>query len=284
MFEHDIVIIGVPIYNEEKYLYECLSSIASQVHSNFICIVSDNFSTDNSFEIADRFSREDSRFIVVKQLRNIGSSKNFEFLLNSSNSPFFMWIGGHDIVHKDLLKVFLHKMKSDQLACVFTNFMLIDEHGKEKRIDRSGDNWDTRDKNGFVRFVKGSMARGGCPPMNGLFRRKMLDNVCGVPRFSGPDRYILPVVGYYGNLERVEGCLYQHREITKPAESYLKRITGGENVSIAYNTKYPLVWALSRKYWALNDSVIGYFAFPFYILALMLRHLRPTLRIKKKLS
>ena len=45
------VSIGVPVYNVEAYLRECLDSIMNQTFKDFEVIMVDDGSTDNSFNI-----------------------------------------------------------------------------------------------------------------------------------------------------------------------------------------------------------------------------------------
>jgi len=44
----------VPIYNVEDYLGQCLDSIQNQTYKNFMCIMVNDGSTDNSKEIAEK--------------------------------------------------------------------------------------------------------------------------------------------------------------------------------------------------------------------------------------
>ena len=105
MFSNSTLVIGVPVFNEEKYILNCLEAIAKQTHKDFLCVISDNNSVDNTFQIASHFASDDPRFVVVKQSENIGSSENFNFLLKKLFSKYFIWIGGHDVISKDALKI-----------------------------------------------------------------------------------------------------------------------------------------------------------------------------------
>ena len=55
----------VPVYNVEKYIYECLESIKKQTHTDFECILVDDGSTDSSGEICDKYAKIDNRFRVI---------------------------------------------------------------------------------------------------------------------------------------------------------------------------------------------------------------------------
>ena len=61
------VSIGIPVYNVEKYLRECLDSITNQTFKNFEAIIVDDGSTDNSFVICQEYVAKDSRFKLIHQ-------------------------------------------------------------------------------------------------------------------------------------------------------------------------------------------------------------------------
>lgn len=88
-----LVTIGVPLYNEEKYIEEALRSAASQCDTVW---VSDNASPDESAAICEKVSREYANVHFVRQPHNMGAIANFKFVLDKAETPFFMWLGGHD--------------------------------------------------------------------------------------------------------------------------------------------------------------------------------------------
>jgi glycosyltransferase involved in cell wall biosynthesis len=91
-----LVSIGIPLYNEEKYIEETLRSAASQCERVW---VSDNASTDGSAAICERVSREYPNIIhFVRQPQNMGAIANFRLLLDNADTPYFMWLGGHDLL------------------------------------------------------------------------------------------------------------------------------------------------------------------------------------------
>ncbi|MER5866733.1 glycosyltransferase family 2 protein [Kitasatospora sp. NPDC002040] len=69
--------VVVPIYNVERYLQECLESIAAQTFGDFECVLVDDGSTDGSAAIADAFADQDPRFRVVRQEnKGLGAARN----------------------------------------------------------------------------------------------------------------------------------------------------------------------------------------------------------------
>ena len=72
-----LISIIIPIFNVEKYLQQCLSTIAGQTLAGFEAICVDDGSTDASPEIMDTFADQDSRFKVIhKQNAGYGAAVN----------------------------------------------------------------------------------------------------------------------------------------------------------------------------------------------------------------
>ena len=59
------VSVLVPIYNVEKYLEQCLSSLSGQTFGDFEVICINDGSTDGSRAIVRRFCDADPRFCVI---------------------------------------------------------------------------------------------------------------------------------------------------------------------------------------------------------------------------
>ena len=59
-----LVSIVTPVYNEEKYLTECIESVIAQTYQHWTLTIVDNCSTDASLEVARRYAAIDSRIQV----------------------------------------------------------------------------------------------------------------------------------------------------------------------------------------------------------------------------
>jgi glycosyltransferase involved in cell wall biosynthesis len=69
--------VVVPIYNVERYLQECLDSIAAQTFDDFECVLVDDGSTDGSAAIAEAYAAKDARFRLVQQEnKGLGAARN----------------------------------------------------------------------------------------------------------------------------------------------------------------------------------------------------------------
>jgi glycosyltransferase involved in cell wall biosynthesis len=97
-----VITIIVPIYNVEKYLYDCINSILAQRFVNFECILIDDGSTDKCPEMCDEFAKRDKRFIVIHK-KNGGVSSARNAGLNIATSKYICFVDSDDIIGKDYL-------------------------------------------------------------------------------------------------------------------------------------------------------------------------------------
>lgn len=65
-----LVSVVVPVFNMEKHIEETLSSIQNQSYAFFEVLVIDDYSTDSTKSIIEKFVKSDSRFTYIKTLQN----------------------------------------------------------------------------------------------------------------------------------------------------------------------------------------------------------------------
>ena len=90
--------IIIPVYNSAQYLNRCFNSIKAQTFSDFEVLLIDDGSTDNSGEICDKVSSEDSRFRTF-HTQNQGSSLARRYGIERANCDKLVFIDSDDDVH-----------------------------------------------------------------------------------------------------------------------------------------------------------------------------------------
>lgn len=111
------VSIGIPIYNVEEYLRECLDSIMNQTFKNFEVIMVDDGSTDNSFNICQEFAARDSRFKLIHQA-NIGVAGARNTCLKHMKGEYISWVDSDDKVEPNYLERLLEVQNETQADLV----------------------------------------------------------------------------------------------------------------------------------------------------------------------
>ena len=90
----------IPLYNNEKYIKQCLESICGQTLSEIDIIVVDDGSTDKSGLIADEFSKSDERITVIHQT-NKGLAEARYSGLKVCKTEYATFVDSDDFVLKD---------------------------------------------------------------------------------------------------------------------------------------------------------------------------------------
>lgn len=62
-----MISVIVPIYNAEKYLDKCLTSIVNQTYSDIEIILVNDGSTDESLAICEKYKQDDNRIVIVNK-------------------------------------------------------------------------------------------------------------------------------------------------------------------------------------------------------------------------
>ncbi len=148
------VSLGIPVYNESRFLKKTIDSLLNQTYSNIEIIAIDNASTDNSFRILEEYSNKDPRLKIFKNDKNIGLSNNFNLLVSKSSGEYFGWIGAHDIYNKDYIEKMVSKIiKNNNSSVVFSNVSKIDSDNKII-INKKDTGFQLLNNNKFIRLLK----------------------------------------------------------------------------------------------------------------------------------
>jgi len=74
-----LVSIGMPIYNEGKYIKHSLDCLVQQTYQNIEIIISDNCSSDNTNEICRGYADKYHHISYHRLLINTGIAENFRY-------------------------------------------------------------------------------------------------------------------------------------------------------------------------------------------------------------
>ena len=128
--------IGMPVYNGARYITEAIDSIRSQSFEDWILLISDNCSDDETEDICKKYVQLDSRIKYVRQTSNIGALNNFKFVLDNADSEYFMWAAYDDAWMPDFISTCIEKLEKDRsIGLAYTNVISIDSYSNTIRND-----------------------------------------------------------------------------------------------------------------------------------------------------
>ena len=115
--------IIVPVFNAEKYIEKCLSSIIKQTYKNFQVKVIDDCSTDSSFEIGNEICSYHENFQIRKNTRRLGALNNIcaslNLIIEEPSKTIDILLDGDDYLYSgDVLNIV--KEKYLETNCLIT--------------------------------------------------------------------------------------------------------------------------------------------------------------------
>ncbi|MDN3667874.1 glycosyltransferase family 2 protein [Echinicola jeungdonensis] len=115
-----LVSILIPNYNKALYLKETLDSVLDQTYSNWECIVVDDHSSDQSWEILEEYAKKDSRVKIFKrpENRSKGGSVARNYAFELSEGEFIQWLDSDDVIHPNKVQTQLNDLLSNKLNSV----------------------------------------------------------------------------------------------------------------------------------------------------------------------
>lgn len=121
--------IIIPVYNCEKYLNKCLSSVKNQTYKNYEIIIINDGSTDNSLNIIKNFVKENSKCKYINQ-KNKGLSDARNNGMNISTGEYIFFLDSDDEIPNDAIENLLHCAIKNQSDIVIGN--MINYNSKNK--------------------------------------------------------------------------------------------------------------------------------------------------------
>lgn len=122
-----LVSVILPVYNDERYIFNSVESILNQTYDNFELIIINDGSNDGTYDILNGF--DDARLKILNK-KNEGLVKALNDGISLANGNYIARMDSDDIAYVQRLEkqvIFLEKNKDIDILC--TDVDLIDENG-----------------------------------------------------------------------------------------------------------------------------------------------------------
>ena len=210
--ETDLITVIVPVYNVEKYIRRCVTSIVDQTYKNLQIILIDDGSTDGSGTICDEIATWDNRIEVIhKQNGGLSDARNTG--IKNARGSLIGFVDGDDYIEEDMYEIlqceFANK-KTDIVSCGICE----EFENKTKIICYSAEKCELNRKQAYEALFA-HVCILGCSSCNKLFSANLFENIYYKKNIQSEDLELL-----YRILNRVNkvicvnkiGYHYVHRE------------------------------------------------------------------------
>lgn len=164
------VSVIVPVYNVEDYIEEALESLKKQTMTDIEFIVINDGSTDNSKEIIERITYDDTRFKIFN-VENGGIGRAFNLGLSKASGEYIAEFESDDYVVPNAYEILYNTAKAhdvDVVRCNWTEFS-TDKSIKRDILYQYPDKYNKKinlaEEKIFVQVY----------PWNAIYRKQMMD-------------------------------------------------------------------------------------------------------------
>lgn len=113
------VSVIIPVYNVEKYLDKCVSSVVNQTYKNLEIILVDDGSPDKCPEMCDEWAKKDSRIKVIhKENGGQGTARNMA--LDIMSGEYLTFVDSDDYITNNMIQELVcavEKYSADLVLC-----------------------------------------------------------------------------------------------------------------------------------------------------------------------
>ena len=127
------VSVIIPVYNVEKYLRECLDSVANQTVKDIEIICVNDCSTDTSLKILEEYASRDSRIKILSNVQNIHAGLSRNKGISCANGQYIYFMDADDFLELNAFEKVIEILDQnyDIDFCMF-NKILVDQTTQER--------------------------------------------------------------------------------------------------------------------------------------------------------
>lgn len=132
MNEEPLISILVACYNQENFIIDCMKGMKNQTYQKIELIISDDASTDNSWNVIESY-RETlekcvHRLVLLHQEKNLGYIANLNAMLSNVTGDYVKIIAGDDFLDKEYVSYVVRSINKDEnIGVWFTNGFVVSE-------------------------------------------------------------------------------------------------------------------------------------------------------------
>lgn len=282
-----LVSVVLCTYNGSKFLKDQMDSLIAQTHETIEIIVSDDHSTDGTYELLLDYRKKHPHIRLFRNEENVGYVKNFEMAIQQCKGEYIALCDQDDIWELSKITELVNGIHDDVLIYHDSRFM--DETGQimDKKLSDVVNFYDGDQAEAFLFF--------NCISSHAvMFKRELLGHLLPFPNGGFHDAWIGYVACNLGSITFVEECLVAYRQHAGSATDILKRKGKAVKLSRANRYRNELNFIRSCKDLSINkrpkviNNLFKHYqertekVFNFSLMLFFIRHIHSICFIYKK--
>lgn len=172
-----MISVIIPMYNVDKYIKDCLSSLEKQTINNFEVIVVDDGSTDNSLKVVESYIECSKITIRLITQSNSGVSAARNTGLKNAKGEYICFLDSDDILNPKFLAIMYNTLNVNDADLAICKMRSVPEHFDfyNKEINEADFSIHTRDKQmALTDYLYGKLISSACSIM--VKKKVIIDN------------------------------------------------------------------------------------------------------------
>lgn len=121
------VSIITPTYNSEKFVSETIDSVLAQTYQDWEMLITDDCSTDNTWNIISAYADKDSRIKIFKLEQNSGAGVARNNSIKEAMGRFIAFLDSDDLWYPEKLEKQVAFMLDCNASLCFSSYLLFDD-------------------------------------------------------------------------------------------------------------------------------------------------------------
>ncbi len=135
-----LVSVIVPVYNVEKYIGECLTSVVRQSYSNLEILIVDDCATDRSVSIAEGYLA-DNRVRIIRHAVNRGLGPSRNTGLDAAKGKYVYFLDSDDWISTDAIDALVREAEKTRSDIVYASSIAFADSPAEQGIADQMNRW-----------------------------------------------------------------------------------------------------------------------------------------------
>ena len=128
------VSIITPSYNSSNFIAETIKSVLNQTYQEWEMIIIDDYSSDISINIIEKYIKKDNRIKLLKLEKNVGPAYARNIGIKEAKGKYISFLDSDDIWYPNKLEEQIKFMQKNDLSLTYSSYETIDENNLKINI------------------------------------------------------------------------------------------------------------------------------------------------------
>lgn len=237
-----LVTVGMPIRNGMPLLPEALASVTGQSYGNLEIVISDNGSSDGSWEYCCKVAAGDPRIQLFRQVPELTAWQNFRYVLQAARGDLFAWAAHDDWRSPNYVSELAAAIQAKPGAVLaYSNLVQVEGVSGDEKSFPQESVFDIQNLSTLKRLRL--LAPAHCAETYGLFRRAELQTYPWLDIDFAPDVPLLIYMSLRGDIVKARDATFYQRMGASPKSAKARALANSYKDDVAPLRVIRLSWA-----------------------------------------